>query len=150
LRVVELVLVCRADERAGRLDWSALSRLLDETDTLRFVHPSFALAERLSPGTIDPRLAARAASVASRRARAVVAAVTESYMAPLGHPSFEAKMMWSRGPLETLLNATELALPSDDGIGAGPLAMLARRIGAVASGRARWRSRSAPDTLPPP
>src|SRR3989441_5014639 len=56
IRLVELVLVGRRDF-AGRPDrWSAFSGLVRHTGIGRFVFPALALAERLTPGTVDPRV----------------------------------------------------------------------------------------------
>ena len=140
VRLVELILVMRHGRATGVLDWDELAALLEETRTARFVHPALSLAEGLAPGTVDPDLLARTALEASPRARRVTAAVLSADLAPLARPSLDAKMMWSKGPREVLLNLSELLVPSDDGLPVGLGRLQWRRLMAIVRRKAGLRA----------
>ena len=76
VRLVELVLVSRRDFAGRPQAWSELEALITLTATARFVHPSLELAERLSPGTVDPALREHLAAATPRRLRRIVARTT--------------------------------------------------------------------------
>jgi hypothetical protein len=126
VRLVELVLVLRQGAGNGTLDWNALLALLDHTETLRFVIPALALAERLCPATVDERLVALGQGLLTGRMRRVMAAVEAAAMAPLTYRSLDDRLMWARGPRELLLNLSELVWPTDDGL-------------SINLGRLQWR-----------
>jgi hypothetical protein len=133
-RIVELVMVLRQDTGAGLLDPADLARLLASTDTGRFAYPGLALAEELSPGCVGAEVLAVAGRGVGPRLRRVLAAVRAAEWGPLPERSLDLKLAWAVGPLETLLNLTEIVLPSDDGMGglrevyAQRLRLLGRRL----------------------
>ncbi len=142
VRLVELVLVIRADRARGRLDWPALSRLLHQSGTLRFVYPACELAERLAPGTLDPALRSALRGATTRRLRGVVNAITASGGFILPHRSIAEKLMWAKGPWEILCNASELVWPSDPNATLGErVDVQLRRLRMLATRRARVRAR---------
>ncbi len=141
VRLVELALVCHRDVASGTLDWADLAAVLRRTRTRRFVYPALALTERLAPGTVDAAVLAEVTAASTERARRVVAAVAAGGMFPLLDASLDAKLMWARGPKQKLMNASEILVPSDDGLGVGAGRLLVRRIAAVIGGRARMRPR---------
>lgn len=111
LRLYELVQVIRTDRAAGRLDWDELLGMMRRTHTARFAWPAFALAETLSPGTVDARVLAlgRAASTwAARR--------TVPRLVPAGGSLDESgalrQAMWTRGPVSVLQRALRNLWPA--------------------------------------
>jgi hypothetical protein len=147
--LVELVLVLRGDVNAGALMWDELADLFRRTGTGRFVHPALALVEDLAPGTVEPGLLLDLERRATVRTQRVLDALRAGDFAPLTRPSLDAKLMWARGPRELLLNVSELVFPSDDGLSMGIARLQWRRLRALVSGRAGWRSDRRPDSSSP-
>jgi len=112
VRLLEIVLVIRADLEAGRLDWRELEMLMASTGTGRFVYPALALADELAPGTVEPRLLANLARGATPRMRRVLDAVRRAGAGPLDEKSFDTKLAWVSGPRELALALSEVVLPS--------------------------------------
>jgi len=131
VRIVELVLVLQQDVRAGSLDRADLASLLSRTDTGRFAYPGLALAEELSPGCVGAEVLDVARRRVGRRMERVLTAVREAEWGPLAERSLDLKLAWAVGSRETLLNLTEIVLPSDDGMGglAGVYAQRLRLLG---------------------
>lgn len=114
LRLVEIVRVVRQDSAAGALDWRSLHHLLESVGALRFAYPALELAERLAPGTIDPRLRAEARAAASARMRRIVADVTPGTAQRFEALSLEERFVWAAGPVETARRAASLLWPARD------------------------------------
>jgi hypothetical protein len=112
IRLIELVLVVRADVERRRLDWRDLGDLLASTGTGRFAYPALALADELAPGTMDAALLDRLSSDATPRMRRALEAVRSAGTGPLDERSFDVKLAWASGPRELLLALSELGLPS--------------------------------------
>lgn len=110
-RLVELVWVIRQDGAAGRLDWERLAWLLRRAEAARFAYPSLALAERLAPGTLEPRFRAELAASAPARMRRVVARLTPGTTQRLRRPRLDESWMWANGPVEVVRRAVYLAWP---------------------------------------
>lgn len=100
VRLVELVLVVRRDLETGRLDWRALSHLLEGTGSARFAYPALALAEELAPGTMDRRCLARAGRDVTSRVRRLLATLARHELAPLpaSERTVERGLAWLPGP----------------------------------------------------
>jgi hypothetical protein len=98
LRLFELVRVARVERARHRLRWDAVLAMLDRLRAAHFAYPAFALAEELSPGTIDPRVLA-----SGRRASTWAARHTVDRLAPAGGSLDERgvarQLMWTRGPV---------------------------------------------------
>lgn len=139
VRLVELVLVIRADVRKRALDWAAFASLIRETGIERFVHPALALAEALAPGTVERALLERLGRLATPRTRRVLARVIEADMGALRYRSLDDKLMWASGPRELLLSVSELVAPSDDGMPVGLARLYWRRLLTFARGLSRSR-----------
>ena len=132
MRVLDLVRVIRTDTAKGRLDWNEASDFMRQSASLRFAYPALALAEKLSPGTVPPRILEDARNASSWGARQTV-----SRLVP-GGASFATagvveRLMWSRSPLEVL--TTSIALVRGDTPFSlrpvlGRIRTLARRLGA--------------------
>lgn len=140
VRLVELALVAHRDTMAGTLDWSALLELLRRGDAERFAYPALALAQELAPDAIPDAVVRELGRGATDRLERVVAAVRAADFAPLTTRSLDAKLMWARGPRELLLNASEILLPSDDGLPLRGGALQAQRLRAIWAGRARLKA----------
>jgi hypothetical protein len=136
VRLLELVWVVRTDRRTGRLDLRALGDLLRRTDTGRFAYPALALAEDLAPGTFDPSLLDDAGRNVSARLRRVIDKIRRAELGALNERSLDALLAWATGPREVVLNALDLLLPSDDGLGTLPAAVK-RRVRIVIAAASR-------------
>jgi len=112
VRLLEIVLVIRADLEAGRLDWRELETLLTSTGTGRFVYPALALADELAPGTVEPRLLAHLARGATPRTLRVLDAVRRAGTGPLDERSFDTRLAWATGPRELARALSEVFFPS--------------------------------------
>ena len=114
LRLVEIIRVIRAEHGAVRIDWDDFLVMLYRTGAARYAYPALALAENLSPGTVDERvlrLGARESTWAARH--------TLQRLVPAGG-SIEAlgllrQIMWMRGPVAFLHRAMRLVAPSSQG-----------------------------------
>jgi len=138
LRLVELVLVIRADRAAGSLDWNGVSELLAESGALRFAYPAFALVERLAPGTIDQPLLARTASASSARSRAVVDAFTPT--APIFQRgiSLAERLMWTTTARETARRLWRMIAPAPGESLGSALRVYHSRVRRLITGAVRW------------
>lgn len=115
LRLVELVLVIRADEAAGRLDWDAFMDLLEERRATRFVYPALALAERLSPRTVPGPVLAGLEEAASPRLRRVLSRLRPSTAQRLDRLSLDERFMWAETPLDHVRRAADTLWPGSAG-----------------------------------
>lgn len=106
VRLVELVLVARREFHGRPERWAALLELLRETRSARFVHPALDLAERLVPGTVDPRVLDVVRAAASPRLRRAVAAVTPGSSQRLYVRPAAGRLVWA----ETLREAAVIVL----------------------------------------
>ena len=93
------------------------------------------------PGTIPPAILEQLERGTPGRTHRVMATVRAEHLAPLMHRSLDAKLMWASGPLEMLLNVSEILLPSDDGLPLAPAQLQWQRLRALWLGRAGWRAR---------
>jgi len=141
IRLFELVQVVRHDQASGTLRWTELTTLLEQTGTLRFAYPALALAERLGNGTLERALIERGERNLPTRARRVLDSVEREGMAALSRRSLDDRLMWARGWKELLLNLSELAWPSDDGVSLGVGRLYVRRLRALARGTVDLRAR---------
>lgn len=112
LRQVELVLVLRTDLASGRLDWTGLEAYLAELGALRFVYPAFALAERLAPGTVEPRFLAHLEQDAPASMLRVIRDLRPSDAQRMESLSLDERFMWARGVREWVRRAVHMAWPS--------------------------------------
>ncbi|HEX9580990.1 MAG TPA: hypothetical protein VF970_07780, partial [Gemmatimonadales bacterium] len=108
---------------------------------LRFAYPALALAERLGNGTLERALIERGERNLPTRARRVLDSVEREGMAALSRRSLDDRLMWARGWKELLLNLSELAWPSDDGVSLGVGRLYVRRLRALARGTVDLRAR---------
>ncbi|MBI4503412.1 MAG: nucleotidyltransferase family protein [Gemmatimonadetes bacterium] len=141
IRLVELILVLRADLTSGRLAWAAVSRLLKETGNLRFAYPALALAGSLAPGAIDPSVLEECAADATPRMRRAVPRVRDFPPQHFTHRSLEMRLVWANGPRQIVLNLLDWIYPVGPQISTrARLRILRRRFGLLLSGRVVLRS----------
>ncbi len=111
LRLVEMVRVIRADEKAGRLDWDALIAMLRRTGAARFTYPALALVEDLAPGSVDARVLA-----IGRRESTWTARHTVERLHPAGGSLDDMGvlrgLMWATGPVSWLQRAIRSVWPA--------------------------------------
>lgn len=98
LRLVELALVIRQDEAAGRLRWGDFLALAARTSSLGYAYPALRLCEALAEGTVPRHVLDACARAAPARARAVVAQLDPSSAHRVGRSSIGEHFMWVRGP----------------------------------------------------
>ncbi len=96
LRLVELVLIIRADSRNGLLDWNAF---LAGAAALggRFIYPALFFCEKLAPGTIPQHVLISCRDNTPAKVRAVIEALPLAAIQPLGRHSLRERFMWARG-----------------------------------------------------
>ena len=111
VRLAELVLVIRQDSASDRLDWAALSSMIERLDARRFVYPAFELVERLVPGTIDGDFSAQLRRAATPRMRRMLERLGPSTAQQLGEASLDIRFMWAAGAKEHLRRAGQLVWP---------------------------------------
>lgn len=138
--LLELVWVIRRDTGTGTLEWNTLLDLLRSRALGRFVYPAFALAERLAPGTVDPRVLEYAGREATPRLARVVDAVEGEDFGFLATRSLEDKVMWARGFKELVLNLSEWIWPSDEADRDSLANLYRKRVGMLIRRRARLRA----------
>ena len=131
VRLVELVLVARADFGDRTELWRAFGDLVRRAGTDRFVFPSLDLAERLAPGTVDPGVRAGIAAATPARLRRRVRRLDPGSAQRL-HPYPQGeRFIWSATPLQVLAAALEIAWPEEQGQRVPVRRMLARQWGRV-------------------
>ena len=113
VRLVELVLVIRADRAASRLEWEDLSSMLERVGAERFVYPAFALAERLAPGSVDRDFLKRLTRAATPGMRRVLERLRPSTAQQPVEVSLGERFMWASGPIEHLRRAVHLVWPPE-------------------------------------
>lgn len=105
VRLVELVLALRT------VDQAALGELLRARRMEHRVHPAFALAERLVPGSVHPGLMRSLDAAAGPRLRGRVAALDLAYLQRLDQPVAGGQAFASRGPADDLRALLGWVLP---------------------------------------
>lgn len=135
LRVLELILVCRAERARGRLVWSELRAVAAPTGMAAFLYPALAFAERLAPGTIERETLAECARAAGPRVRAIVDGETAADRMPVDRVRVAEKFMWSRGPMDTARRLGHMLWPKAHGSLGDLLRTYARRIYRLYHGR---------------
>lgn len=106
LRLVELVLALRAD-----VDAAALQAFLGERRMAHRVHPAFALAERLAPGSVDARLLRSLNDAAGPRLRRTVEGLDLAYLQRLDQPVAGGHAFAARGPADEVRAAVAWLVP---------------------------------------
>jgi hypothetical protein len=138
VRMVELVLMIRQDVESGALDWDEAAALLRALGAARFAYPALAMAERLVPGTLEPRFLASLTSAATPRMRQVVAARTPASAQRLDVLSVRERFMWCQTPGDYLRRVLHMAAPPPAGGSPRRLGrMYAERAFRLLRGRAR-------------
>lgn len=112
VNIVELVIVIRSDVASGYLDWGHVADLVSDTDMNRFVYPALELAERLVPTTVNHAVLATARAEAPAAMRRVVDAVAAGGVARFRPRTLDDRIMWSKGPMETLTNWSDVVWPT--------------------------------------
>ena len=135
MRVLELVLACRAERARGRLVWSELRAVAVTTGAAGFLYPALAFAERLAPGTIESQLLTECAGAAGPRVRAIVDGDTAADRLPLDRVRVAEKFMWSRSPVDTARRLGLLLWPKTSGTLGDLIRTYARRIYRLYHGR---------------
>lgn len=111
LRLVELVLVMRRAAGLGTLDWRAVESSLTERDALPFAYPMLALAERLTPGTVDAPLLAMLRCATTARARAVSDALSPTAPIIDSRFSLRDRLIWASGARATMGRLWRMVAP---------------------------------------
>lgn len=99
LRLVELILVIRADRAAGALDWDHFQRLATEVAALGYCFPALAMCERLAPGTVPSHILADCRARSTPAARRIVASLSPAMAQRVDRMSLTEHFMWSAGAM---------------------------------------------------
>nr|WP_299853777.1 nucleotidyltransferase family protein [Sphingomonas bacterium] len=95
LRLVELALVVRHDEAAGRLSWPAFVALAERVGALGAAYPALRLCEQLVSGTVPPDVLESAWRRAPAVARRFVERLTPASAHRVTRYSITEKIMWA-------------------------------------------------------
>jgi hypothetical protein len=120
IRLIELVLVLRR-EYTNSAQWADLSALLERSRAEAFVYPAFELAERLAPGCVDADFRRYLAGHAHSRLVRVVDGLRPASAHRVERLSLEERLLWARGPWQTLRRLAYLAWPTRAGRSRRPL-----------------------------
>ena len=97
LRQVELVLVIREDQAAGRLSWPAFLEAGELTGALGYAYPALALAEKLAPGLVPAGTLTHCAARAPAAVRRAVERLTPATAQRIDRNSVGEHFMWAEG-----------------------------------------------------
>ena len=98
LRLVEIVLVARADIANGALSWDEFAELGAATGALAFAYPALAMARRLSPRDIPHEIVERCAREAPPQVRRLVAELRPATAHRIERPTLREHFAWTSGP----------------------------------------------------
>ena len=96
LRLVELVLIVRADSQNGHLNWDEFLSAATNIGG-RFIYLALFFCEELAPGTIPQHVLAACRDNAPAKLCAVIEALPLAAIQPLGRHSLRERFMWARG-----------------------------------------------------
>jgi hypothetical protein len=133
LRLVELVLVVQRDF-ASPEGWRAFGDLVRRARAGRLAFPALHLAERLAPGTVDPRVLEQVAAAAPPRLRRIVHASTPASAQRLHPYPRGERYVWVASLRELAGALAEVAWPREGHRLVSPRTALAvqwRRIGGI-------------------
>jgi hypothetical protein len=135
IRLIEIVYMTRTG--AGRsFDWDHLITLLRDAGGLRFAWPAFALADRLSPGTVPVHAMHALENAAPPALRSVVHDLGPSDAQRLDVLTLRERFMWCRGPVEHARRFAHMLFPAPAGRSPVRLASLyADRLRRIVRGR---------------
>jgi hypothetical protein len=111
IRVVELVLMLRAEAGSGRLVWSEWAEFLRRRALLSVVTPALLLAERLVPGSLSPDLHGMLVTDSPARVRRVVAKIVAAGWGGPWRWSLDQQLIWCRGARGVALQVLEWVWP---------------------------------------
>lgn len=115
IRIVEMVLMIRRDRESGALDWAELRTLVEGRAAGRFVYPAFAMAERLAPGTVQPRFLEALVRAATPAMRSVVSTLSPAGAQPLDVLSVRERFMWCATPQDYVRRLVHMVAPAPAG-----------------------------------
>jgi hypothetical protein len=133
MRLVELVLVVQRDF-ASPEGWRAFGDLVRRARAGRLAFPALHLAERLAPGTVDPRVLEQVAAAAPPRLRRIVHASTPASAQRLHPYPRGERYVWVASLRELAGALAEVAWPREGHRLVSPRTALAvqwRRIGGI-------------------
>jgi hypothetical protein len=140
-KLVELIQVLTADLATGRLTWSSLDQVLSRHRVRRFAYPAFALAAQLAPELIDRAFLQTLSEEATARMRTLVADSLDAPWVHFERLSFQARLVWVRGPRQFLLNLFEWIYPHGPAVdGPTRFRIWGRRLSLLFRGRVGVRA----------
>jgi hypothetical protein len=144
IRLIELTLVVRRDRARGLLEWQAVEELFARSRSLRFAYPALALAERLTPGTIDGALLRRARQESTRLTRVVVDQFGPTSPIVPDRVSLAERFMWASNPVEFVRRLALMVSPGRAPSLRAALAAYYARSRRFLTGRVSWRVQPVP------
>jgi len=98
LRLLEIVLVARADAANGSLCWEEFADLGAATGALPFAFPALALARQLSPDDIPREIVERCSQAAPPRISRLVDQLRPATAHRIARPTLREHFAWTSGP----------------------------------------------------
>jgi hypothetical protein len=134
LRLVEIVLVARADTASNSLAWDEFAELGAATGGLAFAYPALAMARSLSPDDIPQAVVELCAAEAPAQVRRLVAELRPATAHRIERPTLREHFAWTRGSGGWLRRLASDLLPEPRSL---------RATAAIHASRARglWRQR---------
>jgi hypothetical protein len=128
LRLLEIVLVARADAANGSLCWEEFADLGAATGALPFAFPALALARQLSPDDIPREIVERCSQAAPPRISRLVDQLRPATAHRIARPTLREHFAWTSGPGGWLRRLAADILPEPGSL---------RRSAAIHASRAR-------------
>jgi hypothetical protein len=94
LRLVELILVVKRDQKAGRLSWKSFLELAEQTGGLGAAYPALKIGEKMLPGIVPEEVLHRCHEASPRRARAIVKRLEPARAQRVERASIAEHFMW--------------------------------------------------------
>jgi len=137
IRLLELVLMIRRDV-GTTTSWEEISSLSRRLGADRFIYPAMALAEKLSPGTVDARLLERLAAASPPRLRGIVDGLTPSTAQRLDGLALDERFIWSSGAVEHTRRVIHMLVPTTGSL-QRILSIYRERLFRLLRGKVSWR-----------
>lgn len=134
MRLVEILLVARADSACGALDWDEFAAVGRATGSLAFAYPALHLARRLAPADIPQAVIEHCAAEAPSAIRRLLATMRPATAHRIDRPSLREHFAWTTGAGGWLRRLAADVVPQPDSL---------RKSAAVHAARARGLLRAA-------
>ncbi len=97
LRLVELILVVKGDQEAGRLSWTSFLETAEQTGGLGAAYPALKMSEKMLPGIIPQGVLDLCNKASPRRVRAIIDKLEPASAQRIERASIAEHFMWVSG-----------------------------------------------------